>query len=46
MDGDVYVAKFLLGVCYFFVEDVEEVVTRCGFDGLHGEDGCLIVDVH
>ena len=45
-DVDVDVAEFLLGVCYFFVEDVKEVVARCRFDRLCGEYGYLVVDVH
>ena len=38
MNGDVDGAKLLLGLCDFVVEDVKEVVTRCGFDGLGGYD--------
>ena len=34
MNGDVDGAKLLLGSCDLVVEDVKEVVTGCGFDGL------------
>jgi hypothetical protein len=37
-NGDVDGAKLLLGLCDFVVEDVEEIVTGCGFDGLGGYD--------
>jgi hypothetical protein len=37
-NGDVDGAEFLLGSRNFVVEDVEEVVSGSGFDGLGGYD--------